>query len=156
MTGYDGGGPPPELDDRIRDASWAVAARDCAIEAGDLFAAADFADQARKAINRAVAAGIEPAELAIELDYPGGHTAMDGPHIEHQIAALRPSGAPDPLRRPALALSGEAPATTGWAGAAALTADDEVTGAARHEQLIRWNEDDLAEAHQDQADGWGR
>jgi hypothetical protein len=80
VDGY--GGWSPELMSRITDASSAVAARDGAMEVGDLSAAAAFADQAREAIAKAVVAGIELPELADELDYPGGHTAMDGPHID--------------------------------------------------------------------------
>jgi hypothetical protein len=71
-----------ELIRRITDASLAVAARDGAIEVGDLSAAAAFADQAREAIAKAVKAGIELPELADELDNPGGHRAMGGPHID--------------------------------------------------------------------------
>jgi hypothetical protein len=104
-------GRSPELMNRIDDASWAVAARDCAIEVGDSLAAAAFADQAREAIARAAAAGIEPPELAAELDYPGGHTAMDGPHIDHEIAALPRGGSgltpPGPANCP--------PGSRGWA-----------------------------------------
>ena len=53
--------------------------------------AARFAAEAREAIAAAVEAGATPAELAWELDYPGGASAMDGPHIDRQITEL-PAG----------------------------------------------------------------
>ncbi len=130
----------PELQARLTDGSWAVAARDCAIEVADRSAAAGFAEQAREAIAKAVAAGIAPAELADELGYPGGHTAMDGPHIDDEIAALRPPAEPDPptrADRPA-AVS----AAAGLAAAAAVAADGEAGDAAGEDQLTRWHHDD--------------
>ena len=71
VDGY--GGWSPQLIRRITDPRLAVAARDGAIEVGDLPAAAAFADQAREAIAKAVEAGIDLPELADELDSPGGH-----------------------------------------------------------------------------------
>jgi hypothetical protein len=136
----------PELQARLTDVSWAVAARDCAIEVADRSAAAGFAEQAREAIARAVAAGIEPAELADELGYPGGHTAMDGPHIDDEIAAVRPPAQPEPptqADRPT-AVSAAVLAAAGLAAAAAVTADGEADDAARTDQLTRWHHDDQA------------
>ena len=124
----------PELEARLTDVSWAVAARDCALEVGDRSAAAGFAEQARDAIAKAVAAGIAPAELADELDYPGGHTAMDGPHIDDEIAALRPPAQPDPptrAARPTAVSAAAVSAAAGLAAAAAVTADGEAGDAAR-------------------------
>jgi hypothetical protein len=133
-------GWPPELEARLTDVCWVVAARDCALEVGDRSAAAGFAEQARDAIAKAVAAGIEPAELADELGYPGGHTAMDGPHVDDEIADLRLPAQPDPptpADRPT-AVS----AAAGLAAAAAVTADGEAGDAARTDQLTRWHHDD--------------
>ena len=135
----------PELEARLTDVSWAVAARDCALEVGDRSAAAGFAEQARDAIAKAVAAGIAPAELADELDYPGGHTAMDGPHIDDEIAALRPPAEPDPptrAARPTAVSAAVVSAAAGLAAAAAVTADGEAGDAARADQLTRWHHDD--------------
>jgi hypothetical protein len=131
---------PPDAEARIVDASWAVAARDCAIEAGDRQAAAVFAAQARTAIATAEAAGITPPQLAAELDYPGGHTAMDGPHIDHDIAALPPNAIPNPLIR-----EDRPSAPTSAAGlptAAAALAEDEAADTTRLDQLSRWHQDD--------------
>jgi hypothetical protein len=54
--------------------------------------AAKFAGEARAAIATALDAGVTPAELAEEIDYPGGEPEMDGPHIDRQIAQLRDNG----------------------------------------------------------------
>ena len=87
--------------------------------------AARFAAQARDAIAAAVDAGATPAELAWELDYPGGHAAMDGPHIDRQIAEL-PAGTPDRDRAPATATSlAAAAAAVAAATAAADAAEDD-------------------------------
>jgi hypothetical protein len=93
------------------NASWALAARDAAIETGDAAMAARFAAEAREAIAAAVDAGATPAELAWELDYPGGHAALDGAHIDRQITRLR--------------------------AAAATAADNAREETARQEQLVR-------------------
>ena len=74
--------------DQLVDVSWALAARDCAIERGDAPAAARFAQQARDAIDAVLATGTTRSELAYELDYPGGTAELDGPHIDEQIAQL--------------------------------------------------------------------
>jgi hypothetical protein len=137
----------PELEARLTDVCWAVAARDCALEVGDRSAAAGFAEQARDAIAQAVAAGIAPAELADELGYPGGHTAMDGPHIDDEIAALRPPAEPDPptrAARPTAVSAAVVSAAAGLAAAAAVTADGEAGDAAGEDQLTRWHHDDRA------------
>ena len=128
FDGFDSGWSP-ELEARLTDVCWAVAARDCALEVGDRSAAAGFAEQARDAIAKAVAAGIAPTELADELGYPGGHTAMDGPHIDDEIAALRPPAQPDPPTRADRPTAVSAAA--GLAAAAAVTADGEAGDAAR-------------------------
>ncbi len=118
------------------NASWALAARDAAIAAEDAAMAGRFAAQAREAIAAAVQAGATPAELAWELDYPGGHAALDGAHIDRQITRLR------------------APAA-----AAADAASKDVS---RQEQLARWHHNDhaaTAEAGLDrtaQDDEWAR
>jgi hypothetical protein len=120
----DVGGEPVWLG-RVIEVSWAVAARDCALEAGDTDAAARFAGQAREAIARATAAGANLPELAAELDYPGGHTALDGPHIDDQITALRHASASDgtALSEPRPALGAvDVDRTAGGSAAAGLIA----------------------------------
>ena len=147
----------PEVEARVVDASLAVAARDCALEAGDRQAAAVFAAQARTAIATAQAAGITPSELAAELGYPGGHTAMDGPHIDHEIAALPPNGTPNPLIREDRS-NARPTSAAGLPAAAAATAEDEAADAARLDQLSRWHHDDHssvdAEPGRTDGDGW--
>ncbi|MDT0352906.1 hypothetical protein [Pseudonocardia charpentierae] len=147
---------PPDVEARIVDASWAVAARDCAIEAGDRQAAAMFAAQARTAIATAETAGITRLELATELDYPGGHTAMDGPHIDHEIAAMPPHGTPNPLVREDRS-SARATSATGLPAAAAALTEDEAVDTTRRDQLSRWHEDDhnSADVEPGRADGDG-
>lgn len=71
-------------------ASWALAARDAAIEKGAAEHATRFAQQAREAIEAAAAAGVTCEQLAYELDYPGGAAELDGTHVDIGIA----SGAP--------------------------------------------------------------
>jgi hypothetical protein len=124
------------------DASWALAARDAAIEAGDRAMAARFAAEARDAIAAAVDAGATPAELAWELDYPGGHEALDGPHIDRQINHLCAEGSPARTPAPPTATSlAEASAAV----AAAVAAADRARGdAARQDQLARWDHNDHA------------
>jgi hypothetical protein len=141
------------------NASWALAARDAAIEVGDTAMAARFAAQARDAIASAVDAGATPAELVWELDYPGGAQEMDGPHIDRQITELPQStptqtGAPSTTTSLSAAAAAVAAATT----AAEAARDD----TARQEQLARWRHDDhaaTAEAELDRTgpdNGWGR
>jgi hypothetical protein len=138
------------------DASWALAARDAAIEASDKAMAARFAAEARDAIAAAVDAGATPAELAWELDYPGGHQAFDGPHIDRQIAEL-PNATPARAATSASAISLASAAT-----AVATVADAAREHAARQEHLARWHHDDAAtaaETEPDRAgsdDGWAR
>ncbi len=146
----------PEVEARVVDASWAVAARDCALEAGDRQAAAVFAAQARAAIATAQTAGITPSELAAELDYPGGHTAMDGPHIDHHIAALPPNATPNPLIREDR--SNAWPTSAGLPAAAAVLAQDEAADTTRRDELSRWHHDDHSSVDAEQGrtdgDGW--
>jgi hypothetical protein len=148
---------PPEVEARIVDASWAVAARDCALEAGDRQAAAVFAAQARAAIAAAETAGITASELAAELDYPGGRAAMDGPHIDHDIAALPPNATPNPLIRE-YQPSALPTSAAGLPAAAAALAEDEAADTARGDQLSRWHLDDHgsvdAEPGRTDGDGW--
>lgn len=70
----------------VTTASWAIAARDAAIDHRDWARAATFAEQAREAIEAAGRAGISRAQLAYELDYPGGAAAMDGEQIDNAIS----------------------------------------------------------------------
>jgi hypothetical protein len=147
---------PPAVEARIVDASWAVAARDCAIEAGDRQAAAAFAAQARAAIDTAEAAGITAAQLGAELDYPGGHTAMDGPHIDHEIAALPQNATHNPLIREGRS-SAPPVSAAGLPAAAAALAEDEAADTGRGDQLSRWHHDDhgSADGEPGRADGDG-
>jgi hypothetical protein len=95
-----------------------------------------IAAEARDAIAAAVEAGATPAELAWELDYPGGHAALDGAHIDRQISKLR--------------------------AAAATAAETAREDAARQDQLVRWHHDNnaaTAEAGLDRTrpdDEWAR
>jgi hypothetical protein len=139
--------------------SWALAARDGAIDAGDRAMAARFAAQARDAIAAAVDAGATPAKLAWELDYPGGAQAMDGPHIDRQITQL-PTPAPARAPAPATGISlAEVAAAVAAATAAVHAARDD---AARQDQPVRWHHEDhaaTAEAGFDRTgrdDGWVR
>ncbi|MCY7341681.1 MAG: hypothetical protein LH603_07500 [Pseudonocardia sp.] len=66
---------------QVISVSWAIAARDIAIERGDTTHAIRFAHDAREAITAAEVAGITRAQLAAELDYPGGAAELDGEHI---------------------------------------------------------------------------
>jgi hypothetical protein len=63
----------------IAGASWALAARDAAIEDCDALAAGQLDGLVLTAIREAGAVGIEPDRLAAELDYPGGADAMVNP-----------------------------------------------------------------------------
>jgi hypothetical protein len=51
-----------------------------------------FAGEARDAIATALQAGVALDDLAEEIDYPGGAAAMDGPHVDREIADLRDNG----------------------------------------------------------------
>jgi hypothetical protein len=141
------------------NASWALAARDAAIHAGDRAMTARFAAEARDAIAAAVDAGATPAELAWELDYPGGAQAMDGPHIDRQITEL-PANTPTPSGAPSTTTS--LPAAAAAVAAATAAANTTRDVAARQEQLARWHHDDHAatvEGGLDRTgpdDGWAR
>jgi hypothetical protein len=85
--------PTPEQaarSERVTAASWAVAARDLAIERGETEHAIRFAQQAREAIAAVEGAGVTREQLAHELDYPGGAAELDGEHIEAGIESGRP------------------------------------------------------------------
>jgi hypothetical protein len=87
------GAPTPEQaarSERVTAASWAVAARDLAIERGETEHAIRFAQQAREAIAAVEGAGVTREQLAHELDYPGGAAELDGEHIEAGIDSGRP------------------------------------------------------------------
>jgi hypothetical protein len=140
------------------NASWALAARDAAIEAGDAVMAGRFADEARDAIAAAVDAGATPAELAWELDYPGGAEAMDGPHIDRQITEL-PTSTSAQTGGPSTTTSLRAAAAA--VAAAAAAADTARDDAAQQAQLARWHDDHeaAAEGGLDRTgpdDGWAR
>lgn len=66
----------------VTSASWAIWARDLAIERGESDHAARFARDAREAMDAAEGAGITREQLAAELDYPGGAVELDGEHID--------------------------------------------------------------------------
>jgi hypothetical protein len=140
--------------ERIEAACWAIAARDCALECGDSAAAALFAGEARDAIGAVLATGVTAAELADELSYPGGHTEMDGPHIDRDLTHLHgtdlpgtdrdgtdPAGAGGPAGADDAVAVGASPAA-GLVAAGAVAADGEDVDAARRDQLTRWHHDD--------------
>ena len=107
--------PPllPEQESAIVGASWAIAARDAAIEDGDATAAARLDGLAKTAIYQAGGTGIDRHRLAAELDYPGGAEAMvDPPEL----------GDPDFRPRPDLAFDPTLGATTPAEAAQWLTA----------------------------------
>jgi hypothetical protein len=140
------------------NACWALAARDAAIETGDRAMAARFAAEARQAIAAADDAGATPAELAEELDYPGGAPAMDGPHIDRQITEL-PESTPTQTRAPSTTTS--LPAAAAAVAAATAAADAARDDAARQGQLARWHHEQeaTAEAELDRTgpgDEWAR
>jgi hypothetical protein len=132
---------------RVEAASWAVAARDCALERGDAAAAARFTQQARAAIDAVLATGVTPAELADELDYPGGADDLDGPHIDHHLTSLHHNNGID--RPPGCAGS----AAAGLVATASVAADSDTDDAARRDQLTRWHHDDHATDHTDRTTG---
>ena len=80
------------------------------------------------------------AELAAELDYPGGHTAMDGPHIDDQTSPTCHARTSRSRRIDPLGVRVEPAA--GLVAAAAVTADGDAADAARRDQLTRWHHDD--------------
>jgi hypothetical protein len=87
------GAPTPEHAARsewVAAASWAVAARDLAIERGETEHAIRFAQQAREAIAAVEGVGVTREQLAHELDYPGGAAELDGEHIVAGIESGRP------------------------------------------------------------------
>jgi hypothetical protein len=138
--------------DRITAAVWAIAARDCALERGDAAMASLFAGEARDAIAAVLATGVSAAELAAELDYPGGHTEMDGPQIDRDLTNLtnlhgtdRPGSEPTGASRPTgidhTGRCGTSPAA-GLVAAAGVAADGDDLDAARRDQLTRWHHDD--------------
>ena len=141
------------------DASWALAARDAAIDAGDKAMAARFAAEARDAIAAAVDAGATPAELAWELDYPGGAAgAGRAAHRPPDHRAARTRTRPGPRTRVHnITARGRRGGCRGH-GSRRRRRDD----AARQEQLARWHHDDhaaTAEAELDRTgpdDGWAR
>jgi hypothetical protein len=71
----------------VSAASWAIAARDSAIEHGNTEHAARFARQAREALAAADAAGITREQLAAELDYPCGAAELDGEHVDLSVTS---------------------------------------------------------------------
>jgi len=97
-SGDEGGVAGPVWEREAVSASWAVAARDAAVERGEWDAAARFSAQAREAIRGALAAGASIDELAQELDYPGGAARLDGEHIDRLITGHQP-GRAVPARR---------------------------------------------------------
>jgi len=97
-SGDEGGVKGPVWEREAVSASWAVAARDAAVERGEWDAAARFSAQAREAIRGALAAGASIDELAEELDYPGGAARLDGEHIDRLITQHQP-GREVPARR---------------------------------------------------------
>jgi hypothetical protein len=105
MTASENG--PPWYIGHANDVSLAVAARDAAIERADQQMAARFAGEARDAIATAVKAGVTLDELAEEIGYPDGAEAMDGPHIDRQIADMHDNG-------PAFALGSLPESQEGW------------------------------------------
>jgi hypothetical protein len=78
----------------VTSASWAIAARDTAIEMGATEHAAWFAREAREALAVVDAAGITREQLAYELDYPGGAAELDGEHIDVGIGVGIGGGEP--------------------------------------------------------------
>jgi hypothetical protein len=121
--------------------------------------AARFAAQARDAIAAAVDAGATPAELAWELDYPGGVQEMDGLHIDRQITEL-PASRPTKTGAPSTTTS--LPAAAAAVAAATAAANAARDDAARQAQLARWHHDAheaTTEAELDRAgpdDEWAR
>ena len=105
MTASENG--PPWYIGHANDVSLAVAARDAAIERADQQMAARFAGEARDAIATAVKAGVTLDELAEEIGYPDGAAAMDGPHVDRQIADMHDNG-------PAFALGSLPESQEGW------------------------------------------
>jgi hypothetical protein len=105
MTASENG--PPWYIGHANDVSLAVAARDAAIERADQQMAARFAGEARDAIATAVKAGVTLDELAEEIGYSDGAEAMDGPHIDRQIADMHDNG-------PAFALGSLPESQEGW------------------------------------------
>jgi hypothetical protein len=74
----------------VASVSWALWARDVAIERGDTDHAVRFARDSREAMAAAEAAGITREQLAAELDYPGGADELDGEHIGIGIGSGEP------------------------------------------------------------------
>jgi hypothetical protein len=141
--------------DELVAVCWAVAARDCAIERGDAPAAARFAEQARDAIDAALAAGTTLPDLAYELDYPGGAVELDGPHIDQQTAHLPAVPATAATCHDGTAAVAVADAHHALASltepAAGQTADDgraaELADRGRHDEHVQ-------AAADDDGDGW--
>ena len=77
----------------VVSASWALAARDAAIEQGATEHATRFAEQAREALAAVEAAGITREQLAVELDYPGGAAELDGEHVDLAVTYGAPLSA---------------------------------------------------------------
>lgn len=86
----------PVFDEGLLSAvSWAVAARDAAIEQGAADDALRFTREANQALALAAAAGLTREQIAAELDYPGGSAELDGPHIAVSIDCGYPVTAAD-------------------------------------------------------------
>lgn len=109
----------------VTSVSWAVAARDAAIELGHTEAAAELAKQAQEAIAAAQDAGISREQLAHELDYPGGAAALDPAAVSDRADLQAPSTAEIAARIQALRSDAVADVDP-----------------ARREQLARWHHDD--------------